>query len=177
MYSKLPQIDYVNLSPKDLAAVQDHAHQAEQAVRTKALQAARKECEALVKSKGFTLAELGYSGKRGGSRAQHKSPSAPKYENPADQSETWTGRGRKPNWLVAKIKDGAHIESFEIGTKQPTATVSKPAPKQRGGKGGTRPKKLFINPKNPKETYKGYGPSPDWYESGMPNVYGNILAA
>jgi len=144
MYSKLPQIDYVNLSPKDLATVQNNAHQAEQAVRTKALQAAREECEALVKSKGFTLAELGYGGKRG-SRAQHKPPSAPKYANPANPSETWTGRGRKPNWLVAKIKGGAHIESFEISAKQLVATVSKPA-SRRGGKGGTRPKKLFVDP-------------------------------
>src|SRR5689334_16095027 len=30
----------------------------------------------------------------------------PKYRNPADKGETWTGRGRQPLWLVAALKSG-----------------------------------------------------------------------
>ena len=40
--------------------------------------------------------------------------SAAKYRNPKDASQTWTGRGRKPNWLIDAVKKGAKIESFEI---------------------------------------------------------------
>jgi DNA-binding protein H-NS len=37
-----------------------------------------------------------------------------KYRNPKNSAETWTGRGRKPNWLVAALKKGQKLESFEI---------------------------------------------------------------
>ena len=39
---------------------------------------------------------------------------AAKYANPDDPSETWTGRGRKPRWLAAKLKDGDKHEKFLI---------------------------------------------------------------
>jgi DNA-binding protein H-NS len=38
----------------------------------------------------------------------------PKYRNP-QTSETWSGRGKQPRWLVAAIKTGRRIEDFEIG--------------------------------------------------------------
>ena len=38
----------------------------------------------------------------------------PKYRNP-QTSETWSGRGKQPRWLVAAIKTGGKIEDFEIG--------------------------------------------------------------
>jgi DNA-binding protein H-NS len=41
-------------------------------------------------------------------------PSAAKYVNPDNKSETWTGRGRKPNWLVAKLSKGAKLADFAI---------------------------------------------------------------
>lgn len=37
-----------------------------------------------------------------------------KYRNPKDTSQTWTGRGRKPNWLVGALKKGAKIDSFSV---------------------------------------------------------------
>jgi len=30
----------------------------------------------------------------------------PKYRNPAEPSETWAGRGKKPRWLTAQLKSG-----------------------------------------------------------------------
>jgi hypothetical protein len=29
-------------------------------------------------------------------------------------ADTWTGRGRKPNWLLARLKKGAKLSDFEI---------------------------------------------------------------
>ena len=40
--------------------------------------------------------------------------SAAKYANPDNRAETWTGRGRKPNWLVAKLNKGAKMTDFTI---------------------------------------------------------------
>jgi DNA-binding protein H-NS len=37
----------------------------------------------------------------------------PKYRNP-QTSETWSGRGKQPRWLVAAIKTGRRIEEFAI---------------------------------------------------------------
>ena len=37
-----------------------------------------------------------------------------KYANPEDKSQTWTGQGRKPNWLVAKLGKGAALADFTI---------------------------------------------------------------
>ena len=38
----------------------------------------------------------------------------PKYQNPDNKAETWTGRGRKPNWLVAQLDNGKQLENMLI---------------------------------------------------------------
>jgi DNA-binding protein H-NS len=38
----------------------------------------------------------------------------PKFRNPEQPSETWTGRGRKPRWLTAQLKSGKQIDDFRI---------------------------------------------------------------
>ena len=42
----------------------------------------------------------------------------PKYRNP-QTSETWSGRGKRPRWLVAAMKSGRRIEEFRIGEAAP----------------------------------------------------------
>jgi len=39
----------------------------------------------------------------------------PKFRNP-QTSETWSGRGKRPRWLVAAVKSGRKIEEFRIGS-------------------------------------------------------------
>lgn len=44
----------------------------------------------------------------------------PKYRNPSSPSETWSGRGKTPRWLVVALKTGHKIDDFRIvqaGTK------------------------------------------------------------
>ena len=38
----------------------------------------------------------------------------PKYRNPNKRSETWTGRGRMPLWMVALVKKGKKPGDFLI---------------------------------------------------------------
>jgi DNA-binding protein H-NS len=48
-------------------------------------------------------------------KARRKYPRVfPKYRNP-QTSETWSGRGKQPRWLVAALKTGRKVEDFEIG--------------------------------------------------------------
>lgn len=65
---------------------------------------------AMAEDSGFSVSEL--FGGRGA--AKGKSSGIAKYKNPDNSSETWTGRGRKPNWLVAKLGKGAKMADFEI---------------------------------------------------------------
>jgi len=55
--------------------------------------------EEAAKSHGFSMAELM------GKKAPAKKASA-KYANPEDPSETWSGRGRRPAWVVAYMDAG-----------------------------------------------------------------------
>ena len=101
-------INVDNLSLKDindlearLAKVKAAAAQAER-VKLK------EKIDNLLKGTGITVHDLYGAGRRG------KGKSAAKFANPDDRSETWTGRGRKPNWLVAKLKRGAKMTDFAI---------------------------------------------------------------
>ena len=39
---------------------------------------------------------------------------APKYRNPSDHNQTWTGRGVKPRWLSELVNAGRRIDDFKI---------------------------------------------------------------
>ncbi|MDB5813160.1 MAG: transcriptional regulator [Rhodocyclales bacterium] len=39
---------------------------------------------------------------------------APKYRNPADASQTWTGRGRQPLWVSGYVASGKSINDLLI---------------------------------------------------------------
>ena len=59
---------------------------------------------------GFSLSELTGVAPAG----RKRSASAAKYRNPANADDTWTGRGRKPNWVIERLKKGAKLSDFEI---------------------------------------------------------------
>ncbi|NJM82930.1 MAG: H-NS histone family protein [Tabrizicola sp.] len=67
------------------------------------------ELEERARSLGFSLAEL-----TGATPARKRSPAVPKYANPADASDTWSGRGRKPRWFAAALKAGKKPEDMAI---------------------------------------------------------------
>lgn len=39
---------------------------------------------------------------------------APKYCDPTDSSRTWSGRGRKPLWVVAALESGSSLDELKI---------------------------------------------------------------
>jgi len=69
--------------------------------------ALRQKMESVVSNAGFRMGDL--FGRVGKGRIV-----SVKYANPDDPSQTWTGRGRQPKWLVAKIKAGNKIDRFLI---------------------------------------------------------------
>ena len=39
---------------------------------------------------------------------------APKYRDPKDSQNTWTGRGRRPKWVEAFLNSGGQLEQIAI---------------------------------------------------------------
>jgi DNA-binding protein H-NS len=48
----------------------------------------------------------------------------PKYRNPASSSETWSGRGKQPRWLVVALKKGHTIDDFKISQDGPANKIN-----------------------------------------------------
>lgn len=67
------------------------------------------ELEEIARAKGFSLAEL-----TGATVTRKRSPAVAKYVNPADSSDTWSGRGRKPRWFAAALTQGKRPSDLEI---------------------------------------------------------------
>ncbi len=75
----------------------------------------RKELEAFVQARGFSLNDLvgGDAGeKTRSSRAGGKV--APKYRHPQQADLEWTGRGRKPKWVEAWLSNGGSLTQLAI---------------------------------------------------------------
>lgn len=102
-------IDLTGMSRKELQKLEvDVAKAIRQAEKTE-IKDARKAAEKAAAKFGFTLSELS-----GGGKAVKKQPAAAKYANPEDSSQTWSGRGRQPQWYKAAISAGKTPESMEI---------------------------------------------------------------
>lgn len=105
-----------------IEALQVKANKILKTERQDALNALR----AQIKTFGFTAGELGLNSRnkrkvssgplapRSDSRQRKavRKPVAPKYADGA--GNTWSGRGKRPLWLVAAVSNGLAIESFKI---------------------------------------------------------------
>lgn len=67
------------------------------------------ELEEKAREMGFSLAEL-----TGTATVRKRSPAVAKFANPADASDTWSGRGRKPRWYAAALAAGKKPESMAV---------------------------------------------------------------
>ncbi len=104
------QVNVDKLSLKDLLSLELKVQKAIAAAKERERAELKQKIEDLANDSGFSVDELFARG-RGGVKGRTV---APKYVNPDNRSETWSGRGRKPKWLVAKLGKGAKIEQFAI---------------------------------------------------------------
>jgi len=122
-----------NLSTKELADLIVEANQRKKVVaRRNAAAQVKTPWSKFLKSTAWTFAEL-YA-KPGAARPEAPAAAAPaaapkarkstkgrslgkvapKYRNPANGKETWTGRGKQPRWLAAETGKGKKLEEFLI---------------------------------------------------------------
>ncbi|CUX80190.1 MAG: DNA-binding protein H-NS [Roseibaca calidilacus] len=102
-------VDLDTLSLSELKKLQKDVAKAIDTFEERELKAAAAEAEAVLRERGFSLAQVMQMG-----MTKPRAKVAPKYANPADPSQTWTGRGRKPRWVVDALAAGKTLTDLEI---------------------------------------------------------------
>jgi DNA-binding protein H-NS len=102
-------MDLNTLSLKELKDLQSQVTKAIATFDDKRKREAIAAMEELARVKGFSLAEL-----TGAPATRKRTPSSAKYANPANSSDTWTGRGRKPRWFSEAMAAGKKPEDLAI---------------------------------------------------------------
>ncbi len=98
-----------DMSLKDLKQLQKDVETAVTEFKDRERRKALAEVEEFARERGLSPADLNELT----SRRSRKS-AAPKYANPADPEQTWSGRGRRPRWLDAALKAGKSLDDLAI---------------------------------------------------------------
>ena len=110
--------DLKSLTRKELEKLLADVKKALAAAAARDRREARKAAEKAAAEFGFSLNELNEERKSAPKAAKAAKkptkPSKPKYANPADKTQTWTGKGRQPNWFRAEVEKGTDPSAMEI---------------------------------------------------------------
>lgn len=115
--------DLKQMTRKQLEKLRADVDAALKALEAKDKKAALKAAEAAAKAHGFSLDQL--TGKapaekpaprpaRPKRNSDGRAKVAPKYRNPNNPDETWSGRGRAPGWMAAHLDAGGQKEDLAI---------------------------------------------------------------
>lgn len=110
---KMTGVNVDKMSLKDLVDLEARVQKAIALARDRERSELKKKVADLAETHGFSVSEL-FGSPRGRAVGRAKSVGVAKYANPEDRSDTWTGRGRKPNWLVERLRKGAKLNDFSI---------------------------------------------------------------
>lgn len=99
------------LSPSELSELSRRAAAIAERKRRESIGTYRAELLSKIKADGYTLADLGLDG---GKAEKVRRPARPKYRNPANPQQTWTGRGKNPNWVRDAMSVGYTLEQMLI---------------------------------------------------------------
>jgi DNA-binding protein H-NS len=102
----------MNLNALSLKELKDLQAQVTKAIATfedRKKKLALAELEEKARELGFSLSEL-----TGAPVTRKRAPASAKYANPANEADTWSGRGRKPRWFIAAIAAGKSPEDLSV---------------------------------------------------------------
>ena len=119
--------NYSNWSVQKLQKEKQKIEKAIKLAETRDKKATLVKMESIARENGFELHELlaerNTRGKKSKiaskKRSSSKKPRSrakvePKYRNPDNQSQTWTGRGRQPLWVIAQLESGNSLDNLKI---------------------------------------------------------------
>jgi DNA-binding protein H-NS len=111
------------MSPKELETLIRDAQARMASARTTHVASVRSKIDGILKAEGLQLVDVYPI--RGGKTGKRAGAGVPKYQNPANPSQTWTGHGKKPAWFLAALKKPGTTEaSLQIGGRAPTAKAA-----------------------------------------------------
>lgn len=103
---------FPTLSFEDCEQLQQHLDKTKNKIRQQKASAVRKQIEELAASLGLSVDEVMNTAQSQPKKA--KKPVEPRYRDPSEPTNTWTGRGKQPRWLATKIAEGAKLQDFLI---------------------------------------------------------------
>ena len=118
-------MDINNLSQKELTDLISEANKRKKVLaKRKPIAQVRAAINRVVRGSGYTMEELFGTKAAAPARARKAAGTAkkakaggkvpPKYRNPSNPAETWTGRGKQPRWLAEYTAGGRKVEDFLI---------------------------------------------------------------
>ena len=121
------RIDLSRLSAKELASLIRDAQKRKTVVsKRQPITKVRAQLVKAAQKAGYSIDELFGTGApvaksgrapraaKSAKSANKGSKIAPKYRDPADAANTWTGRGKQPRWLAEYTAGGRKVEEFLI---------------------------------------------------------------
>jgi DNA-binding protein H-NS len=105
-------VDIKNLNHTQLSELINKAQARQNELRKEKVGKLREKVLALIKAEGYAFEDI-----FGGARATTKRRGgtvAPKYRNPADPEQTWSGRGKRPRWFNDALKAGKKEKDLAI---------------------------------------------------------------
>lgn len=127
-------INLESLSPAELQALIKNAEAQMDSARKNHVKEVRTKIDAILASSGLSIGEV-YPTRGGKSAKGPKAAVAPKYRNPDNAAQTWSGRGKRPVWFVDALKKkGVTAESLLIAGATAKAAPAKKAAKKSPAK-------------------------------------------
>jgi DNA-binding protein H-NS len=122
-------INLDSLSPAELQALIKNAEAQMESARKNHVKEVRTKIDGILASAGLTIGEV-YPTRGGKGTKGPKAAVAPKYRNPDNAAQTWSGRGKRPVWFNEALKKkGVTAETLLIA-----GTTAKAAPAKKAAK-------------------------------------------
>lgn len=123
-------INLESLSPAELQALIKNAEAQMESARKNHVKEVRAKIDGILAGAGLTIGEV-YPTRGGKSAKGPKAAVAPKYRNPDNATQTWSGRGKRPVWFVEALKKkGVTAESLLIASATAKVAPAKKAAKK-----------------------------------------------
>lgn len=107
------KILFANLEFEYLIELQAELNKHIEARRVQAQKDAAEQIRKIAEAAGLSVEDILALGERKSVKPA-KILATPKYANPANREETWSGRGRKPKWVSDYLDSGKPIEDLSL---------------------------------------------------------------
>jgi DNA-binding protein H-NS len=105
-------VDIKNLNHNQLSELINKAQARQGELRKEKVSKLREKIHALIKTEGYAFEDIFGHGRVKARKTGGTVP--PKYRNPANPEQTWSGRGKRPRWFNEALKAGKKEKDLAI---------------------------------------------------------------